>query len=388
MFYINIKDYKNAEKVILKGKELSDSINPEISILFNLNLARIQYLSGDLENARKTIRGIPENLNNSYKGEALKTATEIYFGLDILDSAYIYAHTLANLKSSNNRKAALFYLTDPKFEPFVSLDSLREYINEYRTLSNKYMTENGNRGALIQNSIYNYTKHEQKRINAENDKRNLQKWIFLSIIAILILVCLLFYSLYRIKKNRLDLVKALANIKSLQSYGNSKSLDKEDNGDVEVFGTPDKNDETVQIEEKEYRQELKERLLHMALNDNGEFLISANILQSEIFNQIKCLIDLHQNISQNSPIWNELENVISIDSPKFKKDMYILTNGKLSRENYRMCLLIKCGISPTGIAILLCVAKNTISSRRKRLCFEIMGRDYSPTFFDKIIFLL
>ena len=76
------------------------------------------------------------------------------------------------------------------------------------------------------------------------------------------------------------------------------------------------------------------------------------------------------------------------DSPNFKSNLHLLTGGKLSVQDYRLALLIKCGVTPTQLISLLGRTKGTISYRRETLCYRVFEEKLGSKVIDGIIRLL
>lgn len=81
--------------------------------------------------------------------------------------------------------------------------------------------------------------------------------------------------------------------------------------------------------------------------------------------------------------WFKLDEAVNKISPNFSKKVHDLC--KMSEHEYRVCLLIKVGITPTNIALLTHHSKEAITSVRRRLYYKAFGEKASPSEWDKII---
>ena len=122
-------------------------------------------------------------------------------------------------------------------------------------------------------------------------------------------------------------------------------------------------------------------------SDNRRTVPSA-ILESEVYQAIQRNIRDGAIIKESSPIWDELEKNIAQVSPKFKSNLYVLAGGELKLSDLHMALLIKCGVSPANIAILVGRSKSTITFRRKDMGKKFFDQDLDANAVDDLIRLL
>jgi hypothetical protein len=87
------------------------------------------------------------------------------------------------------------------------------------------------------------------------------------------------------------------------------------------------------------------------------------------------LMDVAHSLSKESlsdDDWKELELLVNREYENFTNILSSLV--KLSKSEYKMCLLIKIQIQPVDIANILCVDDSTIGSRRNRLQKKYFGK--------------
>ena len=78
--------------------------------------------------------------------------------------------------------------------------------------------------------------------------------------------------------------------------------------------------------------------------------------------------------------WQALQNTMGQNYPTLYTRLH--ENEKLSESDYRMCLLILAGFSPSAIALLMEKANASISTSRKRLLLKVFGKEGKPAEFD------
>lgn len=81
--------------------------------------------------------------------------------------------------------------------------------------------------------------------------------------------------------------------------------------------------------------------------------------------------------------WNDLETEILRFFPHFKERLFALC--RLSAHDYHVCLLLKLGVKPSGIARLTFHSDEAISSSRRRLYFRATGQKGAPADWDGLI---
>ena len=140
------------------------------------------------------------------------------------------------------------------------------------------------------------------------------------------------------------------------------------------------------VETGDSRIMLQQALMSSA-SDNRSAIPSA-ILESEVYEDIQRNIRDGSIINESSPIWNELEKTVTQVSPKFKSNLYVLAGGDLKPSDLQMALLIKCGVSPANIALLVGRSKSTITFRRKDMGKKFFDREMDANAVDELIRLL
>lgn len=150
-----------------------------------------------------------------------------------------------------------------------------------------------------------------------------------------------------------------------------------------------RNDEVpavVDVDAGDSRSMLQNSLMSSS-SDNRRTVPSA-ILESEVYETIQRNICDGAIIKESSPIWDELEKTILQTSPKFKSNLYVLAGGDLKRSDLNMAFLIKCGVSPANIAMLVGRSKSTITFRRKDMGKKFFDQDLEANSVDELIRLL
>lgn len=396
--YLRAKKYRLAEHYFNNAIEMSSNLPVSFNAKAKMYLADVKYQTGQLDSALVLIRNTPNLVKPIARNSALAAASEIYLENELLDSAYIYAHELLNSSDSTNKRTAYQVMTSPKLKKLIPLDTLYQYISEYRELLENYHDDNKIQLAINQQNFYNYQQYVIKQKEAEAYNSTLLKWIFGISSLCLILGMAVFYYKNKVNKTLVELHLALESIDILNeniSQTNINSTTTEGNIPESVNDAPestikDDSEDTSFLttkSEKELRDKLRNKLLSL-YNSNKAAKLSEDVIESEAYKKLQELIKQKQILSYEDPFWDELEYVVIKSSPQFKENLKLLTQSRLTTIDLHTALLIKCHILPSQMAVLLSKSKGAIVSRRESLCVKIFGEQKGTKVIDGIIRLL
>lgn len=378
--YLRGRKYNSAESHYNKALELSANLPESFKAKSRLYLADIKYQKGQLDSALNLIRDTPDLVNPIARNSALAAASNIYLAKGLLDSAYIYAHELIISPDLNNKVIGYQNLLLPELQRFMPLDTIYKYIAEYRELLENYYDNNESLLAMNQHNFYNYQLHEREKQSAQKEKEKFLKWLYIiSIVVVVLVITILALNISR-KKQRLRLHEALDNISNLKSSLNNRiSADSSDGEPKNI--AKDTTTESL-------RNRLRDDLLGIYNKDKKHGEIPSAILRSEAYQELQSYVAGGKIIPLDSSLWEQMEAVVIECSPNFKYNLQLLTGGNLSSQDYRLALLIKCGITPTQMISLLGRTKGTVSYRREALCYKVFDQKLGSKVIDGIIRLL
>lgn len=335
-----------------------------------IDLASILYREGKNDSALQIIRNLPDEVDSLCRNYALIVAARIYLKAGIADTAYMYAHELAMSNDPNNRNAfKLIFSSD--FSQYVPKDTLLSFIPLYKKAVENYLNNSEVEAAAIQNSYYNYQMHLHEKESAVRVRNRL--FIILLIVsliaisAIAVVVCLRLKNLQQIVR----LQRALALIKALQQSSTEQNK----------FIT----DSSVKSETTVLREKILKEFEVLERDRKQIFSVRQNLIQSDIYNRLSLMIQERKALKYDDPLWHDLRRVIENDAPGFKGRLDTLTNCHLSNSDFQIALLMRFGISPTNMAVLLNRTKSTITSRRSTLCNKIFGSKVNIKLLDALI---
>ena len=378
--YLRARKYRLAEYYFNRAIEMSSNLPISFKAKSKMYLADVKYQVGQLDSALILIRNTPDLVNPIARNRALSTASDIYLAKGLLDSAYIYAHELINSPDSNNKVIGYQNLLLPELQKFIPLDTIYQYIDEYRGLLENYYDSNESQLAMNQHNFYNYQLHEREKQSAQQEKDKFLGWLYIiSIVAVILVITVLALNINR-KKQQLRLHEALDNISELKS-----SLNNNSSADSSESQPKDIAKETTT---ESLRNRLRSELLGIYNKDKRQVEIPSAILKSEAYKELQSYVASGKIIPLDSQLWEQVESAVIESSPNFKYNLQLLTGGNLSSQDYRMALLIKCGITPTQMISLLGRTKGTVSYRREALCYKVFDQKLGSKVIDGIIRLL
>ena len=367
---VHTNNLEVAEKIFSKSLELSTGRYSEMNARQRMYLSAILYKKGKQEDALNAIRGIPEEIADSYIGTAVGYASQIYFANNILDTAYMYAVQLERMTNANNRKAAYRILLSDKLRGIVPDDSIRIYAERYTTVSENFISKNGKSSSIIQNSHFNYRDSEKARQKAESSFLT-TKIILIGVISFLI--CTVMFTVflcrryYRIRLNESKTRNELILLKS-------------------SFFNPNKGN--VKDKDSLNTKELKDLLLKELIEgcENNKEAIPAGLRDSAIFQKINKMCLEGTNIPDGSSLWADLERQINEIDPDFSYRVNLLISD-CKQKDIRMqhIMLIKCGFNSKQVATLVAKTGAAINHRRKILANIIFGDSEKVNMLDLII---
>lgn len=388
--YLHAKNYASAESTFNKSKKLAKDIAPADTTRLNMYLAAIKYYNGEIKPAITLIRPSVSDIDTIARNVALAYACKIYNEAGIQDTAMMYALELIHSKNPNNRKTGYQVLLSDELSDLIPPDSIQHFIRDYRETVESYLNRNGDQAALIQNSLYNYSKHQRDKIKTEEANKKLLIWLTGLLIALLVMVIFILYHKYRNKSQLVKLHEAINYVKTLrQSIFNKKDIGSDSSSD-EVISVSEMEiaPETTSYSLDELRQKLDRELLSMSGEGTLPYSVPEVILESQAYGKLTEYISDNRIIPENNPVWNELEEIVLRCFPDFKHRLRLLSGGKLKTTDLHLVMLIKCGITSTHISKAVGRAKSTIVYRKDTLGIRLFGEKMDIKKIDNLIRLL
>jgi len=107
------------------------------------------------------------------------------------------------------------------------------------------------------------------------------------------------------------------------------------------------------------------------------------ITHAAIYQRIMGILNNENSSPLTDEDWKELAEAINACHPHFTENLHDLC--KMNAQEYHICLLLKCNISPSNIALLTNRSKEAITAARRRLYERAKGGKGTPSDWDLII---
>lgn len=107
------------------------------------------------------------------------------------------------------------------------------------------------------------------------------------------------------------------------------------------------------------------------------------ITHAAIYQRIMGILNNENSSPLTDEDWKELAEAINACHPHFTENLHDLC--KMNTQEYHICLLLKCNISPSNIALLTNRSKEAITAARRRLYERAKGEKGTPSDWDLII---
>lgn len=394
--YLRKDDYRKADSIITIASEKSRFMDSIVRSQARMDLASSKYELGENDAALELIRNTVDHVHHLSRNEALAIAVETYQKAGKIDSAFLFLRRLLESDYDSNKPLAYHILFSPEFSHRIDPDSLGIYARNYHNLLEEISDSHEDQLAISQQSMHNYQLHVRQREKAEMQNRRLILWISgISLVALVAIIVAL--ALKNINsRNVIKLHETLENIEILKkniaanaasaTSGKAASEKREIPDATAPLPAPEPSDNEIpQNSTADLRKRLRDELIAMSEDAaTAAPVVDNRILISDAYAMLMNLISEGKTLEQNDPLWKDLEKTVLECSPKFKENFTLLA-GRFKVNDFNIALLVKCGIAPSKMAILLNRTKGTISSRREYLCNVLLGEKLGTRVFDHII---
>ena len=138
----------------------------------------------------------------------------------------------------------------------------------------------------------------------------------------------------------------------------------------------------------ELRSEVMEKLKTFIDNNEDLPAIPTEILHSDIYSYIQTRLNVKRPIADDNDIWEKIQNMVTTTSPEFVKMLNKLSGGTLSPLEFQTVVLIRIGMQPQQLVVLMNRGKGAIVSRRKSISKKMLGVEISTQDLDLLIRIL
>ena len=299
------------------------------------------------------------------------TSLNIYIILKDYEKVESLASELSKSSSLNCREFAYNALKELA-EYRNDVKSLYYYTKKYNEILDSVNSMSSREAVVYKDSFYNYSLRERENLKLQAEQKSLYYIIMIIICSLVLLVISMLYLYQRNRSLKLELSLHLRNIDTF-NQAQSKNTTIKYNG----------NNEAVSIDGMKEAIVEKLKLLTDGVSVQ-DYQVNNVVLKSEVYEKFRHKVEYHtSNITLMD--WQELDVLVNNAHGEFKNKLYLL-NSKLSEQEYKICLLIKCGFSNNHISEIMNKAYPTVISIQKRLYEKIFRQQGKASDFVKLIY--
>jgi tetratricopeptide (TPR) repeat protein len=307
---------------------------------------------------------------------------EIYYNLKgtyylhtgMPDSAeYYFRKELYAGKDFNNQNAAAQDLAK-LYQKQHQKDSAAKYALYAYAMSDSLYAQRNTKDVERIQAMYDYTRY-QKETFREKEKTYRRTIIIWICIAVIIIVCLVAYTIFRElsrkrKETELKYTQSLMAIAQAQHDIDSLRLSEDINKKL--------------ISEKEQIIREQETIMKSLLqrDSNSQTIADRKLKDADIYFKFEQLA--FKGLHPSHGDWEQMAQHLFLCYPGFK-DFLSKHATLINDKEYKTCLLIRMGYKPTNIGAMLEVSSSYITELRTRMLLKLYGISGSSKMFDKML---
>lgn len=388
-----MNDYKQAmqyfQQALTLAREAGDK-SYEADILGQI--ANNYYYLKQYRIAEKYARQALAGVDSTTARPIYAIAADIYNKVGKKDSAVILYNKLYALddvyaKHRASKRLGHYYLERKDMaKAAVFLDEYDRYTDSIQAIT---QTETVAKIDAVYN--YNIREEENERLKEEitTDRFIMAVAAMLVIAAILAVLAFMQYSKKKRLAERMKYENEKRYLNSL--YEQSSKFISDNNSKIEALkqelaASASKN-ESLAAALKAKEEQLNNLNMMAEIRTKNRELAAAGLENSDIRTKIFTLLNDNTTVDFGKKLtaedWQNLDKEVNSHYPEFKERISELC--KISDSEYKVCLLLKIGVSPKDIATLTIKTKSAISVMRKRLYTKAFGNDATPEMWDEFI---
>ena len=369
---LNLPD--SAEIFYQKGIQIAHKVCPLTRNELELRAAFIDFFIHikDYNYAQTEYEYIKQCLNDENSSEyILQTLANICIINKEYNEVETYAHKLELSESVYTRRfayAILKELAKYRYQP----NKLYEYTKKYDE-SQDDINLNASRDAVIhQNSLYNYSLRETENLQLKHNQHQLYLIILIITVLLLFVICITLLSILHNRKLKSKISLQLAQLEKLKPTTEIQhEIIISENLSVEQLK------ESMKIKFHDMTARLKPEEL-------PETILLSQVYQ-KFYDYVHNTTDTLTSITEND--WDAIDILINSVYSGFRTNL-LKSYPQLSKQEYRICLLIKCRFRNSEIGKLTHKDKSSIVHARKRLFKKYFFYNGAASDFDSFIYSL
>lgn len=317
-----------------------DSHNEELKASLHTQISVMLLSQGKKDEALQHIRKSIEYDDPDNRSATYSAARNIYDEISKEDSAFIYNTRAMQCGNIYARQVSYGWLSS-YYSKQGNSDSSLYYSILYKQTTDSVLDKTATETVARMNSLYNYQIREKENLRLKSENNKKQNLIVILTLIVLFSIIIVSYTIIYTKEKRRALRFKLEKYEMLLREAENRS-----------------------------NEQKQQRI-------NG-------ISNSDIYSQIRNILnDPFKSIRMSEVQWELLSREVNNAYPGF--DIQLRDLCRMSLLEYRVCLLIKIGISPTDIARLIIKSPSSAGSIRSRLYEKAFGKKGTAKEWDKII---
>ena len=345
-----------------------------------------------LEEARLLLFPALQHIGAENQSGLLFMAADYYHRSGQRDSAVCYYRQLLAQGNIFTRQAAHRALAEYCMADGLT-DEAMEHLRQYESLTDSVHKQNDAEGMRRTAALYDYSLREQQAAT-------LHGRLVMAVASVLLLVALLVVVVLYYSRRRMHYRLKVERLEQLLERYRSRQTDVRLKTDVRMDGTAEsrnpeitesRNDRTSESRNDRTSESRNDRTSESRNDDITEFRENEQASETEppqfsnttIAKTIdRFLSDAHPQ-AMGDDDFHQLEDAIEACHPAFLRRLQEFC--RLTPQERRVCLLLKAGVAPAGIAQLTAHTKQSVTNTRSRLYIKTFGRSGAPAEWDEFI---
>ncbi len=381
--YMYLNDTDSALLYLRKSLQLAQKTWSDTKFEMEVRSTIIDLLirNEDYSKAIEEFKEVEPHLQSpSVTDPVLMSSMNVYIISKQYDRAEDIAERLLQQNSVYIHKFAYEFLKKlAKYRKDV--DALYRYTIKFDECQDSIDNMSDQNAIIHQLSYFNYSIYERENLVLQANKQRQTIIILTAFILLLFALLLILLYRYRIRKFEYELRMYSETIKKLATDKNYNQVVGE--GQQLLCGT--EADEIDSVEE--LQNDIDKSILKMIENiDIESYVVPQAILSSDIYKRFKrAAIDNTVKLTYDD--WQELDDLVNSVHTSFKIKLSKL-RVKLSDQEYRICLLIKCKFKNSNIGTLTNHGRSSISHAKKRLSKKLFIHNEDTNILSRFILSL
>lgn len=363
--YNNIKDYPCSEDIYLEAKQFANSIADTTLICRAIRgYAHVRKVQLDFDAVKKQLTTVLNSYNRAINAVDYCHLSEAYSHENKMDSAAYYLKkgeelsrfALDSVAVANARRSYCMAIGDHK----------NAMIWERQVSNHRYSTIQEIWQQAVVKSQRDYLNHKAEISAYKVEQFSLYLTIAIVSVAVLLIAFVAFIQFSRHKS-----AKKQVRILQLESLNKDIQMRSEEELECikkEIEKLSECNSEHI----SEIQKQKEELTYYKNIVEHNIVLYQEKKLtldKSETVKELKERAKLQQSLKGKD--WADIDKLVNRHFEGFSQKLNNLTN--LNRTEYQICLLLKCGLSPTEISTLINISKGGLGNARKRLYQKVFN---------------